>query len=318
MTSTFKACVDIGGTKVAVSLAGGDAPQQLRWRRTEPTAKSGRNDAVAQQIIRMLGDACAEGQVGLDAIESVGVSACGPFVLRDGLVELAAPNICGGLAGPARGLPNDWLSATLEAPLRARLPGVRVENDCVAALEAERRWGALQGVDHCAYVTWSTGIGMGVCVDGHVLRGKGGNAGHGGHMFVNDDTTDALCGCGNRGDVEALVAGNAIARRFGGEGGWTGAAELLEQARAGDASAVAVVDELCRVLGRALYNVVVLLDIERVSLGGSVFWHHRDYLLPRLQAHVTGHLPALTDGVLLVPAGLGDKVGDYAALALAA
>ena len=81
---------------------------------------------------------------------------------------------------------------------------------------------------------------------------------------------------------------------------------------------MAVVDELCRVLGRALYNVVVLLDIERVSLGGSVFWHHRDYLLPRLQAHVTGHLPALTDGVLLVPAGLGDKVGDYAALALAA
>ena len=318
MTSTFKACVDIGGTKVAVSLAGGDAPQQLRWRRSEPTAKSGSNDAVAQQIIRMLGDACAEGQVGLDAIESVGVSACGPFVLRDGLVELAAPNICGGLAGPARGLPNDWLSATLEAPLRARLPGVRVENDCVAALEAERRWGALQGVDHCAYVTWSTGIGMGLCVDGHILRGKGGNAGHGGHMFVNDDATDALCGCGNRGDVEALVAGNAIARRFGGKSGWAGAAELLAQARAGDASAVAVVDELCRVLGRALYNAVVLLDIERIALGGSVFWHHRDYLLPRLQAHVTGHLPALTDGVLLVPAGLGDKVGDYAALALAA
>jgi glucokinase len=317
MNAHFKACVDIGGTKVAVSLAGGDTPQQLRWRRSEPTAKSGRNDAVAQQIIRMLGDACAEGQLGLDAIGSVGVSACGPFVLRDGLVELAAPNICGGLAGPARGLPNDWHSATLEAPLRARFAAVRVENDCVAALEAERRWGALQGVDHCAYVTWSTGIGMGLCVDGHILRGKGGNAGHGGHMFVNDDATDALCGCGNRGDVEALVAGNAIARRFGGKSGWAGAAELLAQARAGDASAVAVVDELCRVLGRALYNAVVLLDIERIALGGSVFWHHRDYLLPRLQAPITGHLPALTDGVLLVPAGLGDTVGDYAALALA-
>ena len=272
MKPAFKACVDIGGTKVAVSLAGGDTPQQLRWRRSEPTAKSGRNDAVAQQIIRMLGDACAEGQLGLDAIGSVGVSACGPFVLRDGLVELAAPNICGGLAGPARGLPNDWHSATLEAPLRARFAAVRVENDCVAALEAERRWGALQGVDHCAYVTWSTGIGMGLCVDGHILRGKGGNAGHGGHMFVNDDATDALCGCGNRGDVEALVAGNAIARRFGGKSGWAGAAELLAQARAGDASAVAVVDELCRVLGRALYNAVVLLDIERIALLEESGW----------------------------------------------
>jgi glucokinase len=47
-----------------------------------------------------------------------------------------------------------------------------------------------------------------------------------------------------------------------------------------------------------------------------VFWHHRDFLLPRLQAHIDGRLQALTHGVQLVPAGLGDKVGDYAALAL--
>ena len=79
-------------------------------------------------------------------------------------------------AGPARGLPNDWKTALLEAPLRAAFAQVRVENDGIGALEAERRWGALQqgGVPmaHCAYVTWSTGIGTGVCVDGHVLRGK--------------------------------------------------------------------------------------------------------------------------------------------------
>jgi len=85
----------------------------------------------------------------------------------------------------------------------------------------------------------------------------------------------------------------------------------------GDAAALAVVDDLCRVLGRALYNLVVLLDLQRISLGGSVFWHHRDFLLPRLQAQVSGHFPALTQGVLLVPAGLGNTVGDYAALALA-
>ena len=53
----------------------------------------------------------------------------------------------------------------------------------------------------------------------------------------------------------------------------------------------------------------------RVS-GGSVFWHHRDFVLPRLQAQVDGKLKPLTRGVLLVPAGLGEKVGDYAALAL--
>jgi glucokinase len=225
-------------------------------------------------------------------------------------VELAAPNICGGIAGPDRGLPNNWQTALLEAPLRHRFTEVRVENDGVAALEAERRWGALQGFEHCAYVTWSTGIGTGLCVDGRPLRGKNGNAGHAGHMFVIDND-DALCGCGNVGDVEALIAGNAVARRFGAD-----AARLLQRARAGEADAQAVVDELCRVMGRALYNLIVTLDLQRISLGGSVFLHHSDYLLPRLHAQVAGKLPALTAGCELVPAGLGERVGDYAALAL--
>ena len=307
----MKACVDIGGTKVAVSLS--DGGMELKARRSEPTAKTGANDALAAQVIRLVGDACKEAGVSQAAIDGVGVSSCGPFVMNGGLIELAAPNICGGLAGPQRGLPNDWQTALLEAPLHSRYPGVRVENDCVAALVAERRWGALQGLDHCAYVTWSTGIGMGVCVDGHVLRGKNGNAGHGGHMFVSDDTSGALCGCGNLGDVEGLVAGNAFVRRFGQD-----AAALMASVESGDEAATAVVDELCRVLGRALYNLVVTLDLQRVSLGGSVFWHHRAMLLPRLQAQLDGRLPALTKGVELVPAGLGMQVGDYAALALVA
>jgi glucokinase len=79
---------------------------------------------------------------------------------------------------------------------------------------------------------------------------------------------------------------------------------------------MAIVDELCRVMGRMLYNLVVTLDLQRISLGGSVFWHHRDYLLPRLQAHISGKLAALTEGCDLVPAGLGERVGDYSALAL--
>ena len=305
----MKACIDIGGTKVAVSLNRG-ADRELLARRSEPTAKSGSNDALARQVLRLVDESCAELGIAPAEVTAAGVSSCGPFVLNGGRVELAAPNICGGLAGPARGLPNDWTTALLEAPLAERFARVRVENDCVAALEAERCWGALQGVDNCAYVTWSTGIGMGLCVDGRVLRGKNGNAGHGGHMFVSDNQ-DALCGCGNVGDVEALVAGNAVDRRFGAD-----AATLLQRARSGDAAAVATVDELCRVLGRALYNVVVLADLQRISLGGSVFWHNREYLLPRLRAQLAGKLPALTDGCELVGAGLENRVGDYAALAL--
>ena len=309
------ACVDIGGTKVAVDIV--DA-QGSRGRVTEPTATQGQNDALAQQIIRMIGQSCALAEVQVSDISRGGVSSCGPFVLNHGLVELAAPNICGGLAGKARGLPNDWQTALLEAPLRAVFAQVRVENDGIAALEAERRWGALQNdgmpLANCAYVTWSTGIGTGLCVDGQVLRGKNGNAGHAGHLFVSDNT-DALCGCGNVGDVEGLVAGNAIARRFQALG-YVNAAALFTAAYAGDAQAITLIDDLCRVMGRMLYALIVTLDLQRISIGGSVYWHHRDYLLPKLRAAIQGQLPALTDGCELVSAGLGERVGDFGALAL--
>jgi glucokinase len=305
------ACVDIGGTKVAVSMAD---QRGISGKVSEPTAKVGGNDALALQIIRLIGESCTAAGIAAQSVGSVGVSSCGPFVLNNGQVELAAPNICGGLAGKARGLPNDWKSALLEAPLRAAFPNVRVENDGVGALEAERRWGALQGFANCAYVTWSTGIGMGVCVDGHILRGKNGNAGHLGHTFVVENN-EALCGCGLLGDVEALVAGNAIPRRFAAQG-YADASTLFNAARAGDAQAITLIDSLCNVMGRALFNATALFDLQRISLGGSVFWHNQDYLLPRLQLFMQGKLPALTNGLEIVPAGLGERVGDFAALAL--
>lgn len=308
----YHACVDIGGTKVAVSLANADSPKdlQLHAKRAEPTAKEGLPDALAQQILRMIDASCAERGVTRAQVASVGVSSCGPFVMDTGMVALAAPNICGGLAGPARGLPNDWQSAPLQAPLAAAFAAVRVENDGVGALEAERRWGALKGIDNCAYVTWSTGIGVGLCVDGRVLRGKNGNAGHAGHLFVSTDD-QALCGCGNVGDLESLVAGNAIPRRFG-----LDAASLFTAGAQGNAQAQAQIDALCQTMGRALYNLIATLDLQRISLGGSVFWHNQDVLLPRLRRFVQGKLPALTDGCEIVPAGLGLQIGDLAALAL--
>jgi len=309
------ACVDIGGTKVAVNVVDDHGS---RGTITEPTATSGHSDALARQIIRMVGQSCDAADVPVQRIARVGVSSCGPFVLNHGMVELAAPNICGGLAGKARGLPNDWQTAVLEAPLHAAFAHVRVENDGIGALEAERRWGALQvdGVPmaNCAYVTWSTGIGTGLCVDGRVLRGKNGNAGHAGHLFVSNNS-DALCGCGNMGDVESLIAGNAIARRFSALG-YADAAALFVAAYSKDTKAIALIDELCEIMGRMLYNLIVTLDVQRISIGGSVYWHHRAYLLPRLQAYVQGKLPALTAGCEIVSAGLGERVGDFGALAL--
>lgn len=304
------ACVDIGGTKVAVALA---TQRGFLSPLREPTATSGRNDALALQVIRMIGQAC--GQAGLDeaALDAVGVCSTGPFVRRDAMIEVASPNICGALAGAGSALDNDWRTAVLERPLRDRYRDVRIDNDGVAALIAERRWGALRDVDDCAYVTWSTGVGTGLCVGGRVLRGKAGNAGHAGHSFVNDDPQPLVCGCGNVGDVEAQVGGAALERRFG-----IDPAGLMAAARGGEPQAQAAVDHACTVLGRLLYNLVVTLDLQRVSLGGAVFLHNREFLLPKLRAQLAGRMPALTDEVRLVPAGLGLQVGEYGALALVA
>lgn len=309
---SWLACIDIGGSKVAVSLAQAGAQRPvLIGRSVEPTVKAGERDALARQVLRLIDAACVAAGVSAQSVEALGVSACGPFVMRDGLVELAAPNIvnaqrsdCGAHVG------EDMTSLPLEAPLRQRFGNVRVENDAIGALEAERRWGALQGLDHCAYVTWSTGVGMGLCVDGRVLRGKNGNAGHAGHSLVVD-APEILCACGNVGDVESLVGGGAVQQRLGQD-----ARTLLERARSGEAPALAQADEMCRVLGRALYNLVATLDLQAISLGGSVYWNHRDFLLPKLRTEVTSRLPSLTRGCELRSAGLGAQVGDYAALAL--
>ena len=308
----MRACVDIGGTKVSVSLHAGQGGTQLLASRIEPTMKAGTPDALACQVIRMVDAACAELGLPPALVQTAAVCAPGPFVQEAGAIALVSPNLCGALAasGLHADLSNDWRTVPLEAPLRQRFAHLRIDNDAVAALQAERRWGALQGVDHCAYVTWSTGVGGGLCVGGQVLRGKQGNAGHIGHTFVSDDGS-AVCGCGNVGDLEALVSGHAIEQRCG-----VSASVLFAAAAGGDAQALTQVERLCRVMGRALYDLVVLLDLQRISRGGSVFFHNQTLLMPGLQAQVRGRFSALTDACELVPAGLGARVGDYAALAL--
>lgn len=303
------ACADIGGTKLAVALAGAGG---FAVRLVEPTVRQGAPEALAGQVLALIERACRQAGVSIARLDGLGVAACGPFVQAGGQLALATPNLCGGLAGPASGLPNDWRAIPLEAALRARFRRLRIENDAVAALVAERRWGALRGARHCAYLTWSTGVGAGLCVDGQVLRGRSGNAGHAGHIFVDGGAPGALCGCGNEGDVEGLAGGAAIRRRFGIE-----APALFDAAERGEARAARIVDDLCRTVGRALYDLAVLLDLERIALGGGIFWHHREFLLPRLRRELAGRFPAVTDGLSLVPAGLGAEVGDYGALALA-
>ena len=297
--------VDIGGTKIAVALARGG---RIAARAIAPAVRSGDADAIGRQVLDLIESACRSAGWSCDSIDAVGVSSCGPFVMRDAMIELAAPNLCGGLAGRERGLPNDWTAIPLERVLRERYANVRIENDCVAALVAERRHGALAGCENCAYVTWSTGIGFGLCVDGRVLRGRNGNAGHAGHQFVCEGE-DALCGCGNRGDLEALVAGNALERRHG-----RPPEKLFAAAAAGNADAAAAVGQAARRLARAIYNVIVTLDLQKVSIGGSLFLRNRELLLPLMQAEIAPLCAPVAHGCELVAAGLGESLGEAAAL----
>ncbi|HJV85115.1 MAG TPA: ROK family protein [Noviherbaspirillum sp.] len=306
MDATFIGAVDIGGTKIATIVAG---PQGPLARVTEPTVKSGPEDALPNQVIAMMDAACRQAGVDPAAVKTAGIASCGPFVREQGFLGLSTPNLCGGHTA-AVDLPNDWNVIPVERVLRKRFNQLVIQNDCVAALAAERTFGALQGERDCAYATWSTGIGFGLCVDGQILHGKHGNAGHAGHMLMSE-RQDALCGCGNRGDLEGLISGRNIGRRMN-----ISTAELFRAARSGDARAREIAIEAAQWFGRALYNLTATLDSRAFAVGGSVWLHHGEWLAPIVLEEIERRLPALTSGVTVVTAALGNLVADIGALSL--
>lgn len=306
MASLLLAALDIGGSKMAATIADASGPLA---RVVQPTVKAGAADAIGQQALRLIAATCAKAGLKTDNISRVGVSSCGPFAFEHEALGLVSPNLCGGLTR-SDDLPNDWTFIPLQAILRSQFAEVTIENDCIAALTAERCFGAAQNEPNCIYVTWSTGIGFGLCVDGHILRGKHGNAGHAGHMLLSE-SDDALCGCGNRGDLEALISGRNLCRRKG-----RPAAEIFTAAQAGETDALAIVKEAAHWLGRGLYNLTATLDTQCFLIGGSVWRHHAGLLAPLLNAEITTRFSALTHGVTVGSAALDELVTDIGALAL--
>jgi glucokinase len=306
MEPRYIGALDIGGTKMAATVAGVQGPLV---RVMQPTVKTGSVRAVGEQAIALLQAACVKAGIEQRAIDAAGVSSCGPFARIDGMLGLASPNLCGARAGAAD-LSNDWDVIPLEQVLREQFKTVVIENDGVAALIAERTFGAVRDESNCAYVTWSTGIGFGLCVDGRVLHGKCGNAGHAGHMLMSEQSA-ARCGCGNYGDLEALISGRNLGNRLG-----ISTADLFAAARNGDAAARAIATQAAQWFGRALYNLVATLDMRVFVVGGSVWQHHGDWLAPIVLQEITSRLPVLTQGVAVVPAALGALVADIGALGL--
>lgn len=308
------AAVDIGGTKVTASLSNADG---ILAKVHQETAKTGDNTALPAQVDAMIAAVCRIAGVEKGQISALGVSTCSPFERKEGKLVLVSPNLCGGLSKDRHRLPNRWTEIPLEAELRKHYPELKIGNDCITAVVAERLFGAGIGEDNLLYVTWSTGIGAGAYVDGHLLCGKNANALHLGHTFITtEDGHSPACGCGDRGHLEAFVAGPAIARDFAEAGGDPiPPAEIFQLYRRGNQTARHIIRRAARIFARGLVNATALLDIRMIVLGGSVTkdW---DVLEPLVLAEFTAAFPPLTRGVTITLSPLNLYLGDIAALSL--
>jgi len=262
--------LDVGGTKLAAGLV--DPSGGLRRRASRPTPVG----AGAEAVLAALLDAATEVRAGDEVACGVG---CGGPMTAGG--ELVSPlNI------------EDWR----DFPLRRRLAEalglpVHIDNDAKALALGEGAHGAARGERDFLAMVVSTGVGGGIVLDGRLLDGAAGNAGHIGHLIV--EPGGRICACGARGCLEAEASGTAIAARTGHP---AAEAPPEERARAG------------RLVGRAVASVCNLLDLRLAVVAGSVALGYGDAFFEAAQKELDarariGH--AL--GSRIQPGGLGDE-----------
>jgi N-acetylglucosamine repressor len=158
----------------------------------------------------------------------------------------------------------DWHDVDLADVLTKRigLPVV-VDNDVNTLVANEQWFGAGRGVSDVAVVSIGRGVGLGMVLDGRLYRGAGGGAGEFGHTKVVAD--GPLCACGGQGCLETVIGEPAILRRTKTQD----IEQAAEKARAGDREIAEVFDEVGRVLGTAVGNLVNLLNPKLIVLAGE-------------------------------------------------
>jgi glucokinase len=306
----YLAAVDIGGTKVTVSVSG---PNGILAKVRQPTQLRGDNTALPLQVDTLIGHVCSRAGIQANTVSAVGVSTASPFTRKDNQMVIVAPNICGGLGWSRSAIPNSWTFVPMEEMLLQRYPRVEIGNDCITAVVAENRFGAGIGEENLVYVTWSTGIGAGAIVDGHLVTGKYNNALHLGHTLMRlDDERSMTEGWQEAANLESYVAGPAIERAYG--GGLT-TLEVFNRYREGDSQAREVVSAAAKIFARGLINVATLLDTRLFIIGGSVSkdW---DVLEPLVLEEFSAGNPFFVDGVEFRRSALDRYLGDMAGLSL--
>jgi len=279
--------IDLGGTKIeGVVLA--DDGEELARRRV-PTERERGYDHIVGRIAALVGDlrAIAPG------CDRVGIGTPGSLSARDGTLKNSNTTCLNG-----RPLRDDL----------ARALGLEVvmENDANCFALAEVRAGAARGARLAFGVIIGTGVGAGIVVDGRVWTGPQHVAGEWGHHRISDDGPP--CYCGQRGCVETFLSGPALERAYVDAGGRPAdATAIAARAADGDGRAAAVLDRWIERFGRALANVVNILDPDVVVLGGG---------LSRVEALYDRGVDAVRRYVFndelrtrIVPNALGDSAG---------
>lgn len=240
--------IDVGGTKIAVLVVGSDGV--VLGRATRSSA-AGDQERAADAIVACLDEALEGTGIARADLCAVGVGVPGRVDPVSGSVTLAV-----NLGWDDFGL-RDALEQRLGRP-------VVVENDARAAAIGLHERGILGDLDDLAYLAVGTGIAAGVVLDGALHRGSRGMAGEIGHVIAQPD--GPTCSCGQRGCLEAVAAGPSIARRASA----ATAIEVYEAARAGDQTAIDLIEDVGRHLAWAVHLLVLTYDVERVVIGGGV------------------------------------------------
>lgn len=307
---------DIGGTKCAAvtALWDGDKITLLKKEKC-PTDLS---VAPEEMLARLFGmaDGILEGKP-----DAIGISCGGPLDDRTGII-LGPPNLPG------------WDYVEIVALTEAHY-GVKahLQNDANACAVAEWKFGAGRGTKNMIFLTFGTGLGAGLILDGRLYSGTNGNAGEVGHVRL---APDGPMGYGKRGSFEGFCSGGGIAQL-----GYTMALAAIADGKSpsyfkagmterdvtaktvgdaadmGDETALAVYRTSGEYLGRGLSILIDILNPECIVIG-SIFARSRHLLWEATKNEIERE--ALAPAAVctrVVPAALGESIGDYAAIATA-
>jgi len=313
--------IDIGGTKCAVVLGQFESQIKILDKISFATEADKGPEYAIGRIFEGIESLCRRNQLEFGDIEGIGISCGGPLDSKRGII-LSPPNLPG------------WDRVPLVDLLEGRY-GIRakLQNDANACALAEWKFGAARGYRNVVFLTFGTGMGAGLILNGRLYSGTNDMAGEIGHIRMSEH---GPVGYGKAGSFEGFCSGNGIAQlartkvleriQRGEEPSFCkglrdlenlSAKMVAEAAFAGDELAKEVFEICGEYLGRGLAVLIDILNPEIIVIG-SIFARCRELLWPSAVEAIERESLALSRGVCrIVPAALGEQVGDYAALAVA-